>query len=195
MPFPLIPILIGAAISGGSQVASSITSRKNNQDTIDHSREVETIRDKRERDLARDDRAFQESQLNPFRHQMNQARSIGALDLMANSSYKPLQMDRSGPYGQYMPQTTGGYSFESSPDVQQAAQLLKRSVISGQARPTGSTGGLNLLQLMAAGAEADPTAPGVWSSPATAVPSELYEDPRSARRRIRVPEQEYREVI
>jgi hypothetical protein len=99
------------------------------------------------------DIALKESTQNPFRGQMSQAQAIALLDLLERGSYTPMKMQPAGRYAQYVPQTSGGYSYTKSPELIAGAGQLKRSVLQGQGMPTmtdsanwGKTGAQDLTQ-------------------------------------------------
>lgn len=157
MPFPLIPILIAAAM-GATETSRQISDRRNRNDSNEQS--------ELDRDLSRDRLAFDQSMANPFRHQLNQARSINVLEGMGNSSYTRPQVTAGGAYGQSAPQVSGGFSFESGPDGPAAARALQGTVMRGMTRPEDRNGGIDLMSLLAG------TGEDIWAAdPArTAVP-------------------------
>lgn len=107
----------------------------------------EDVREENEIDR-RYNAAVAESAQNPFRHQLDQARTLGTLDVMANAQLTPAKYTMPGIT---VPQLSGGFSYTPSQDQRTAAQLLQRSVASGQTAPSmtdpnnwGKTGALNL---------------------------------------------------
>lgn len=104
-----------------------------------------------DRELARQSLGLQESGMNPFRHQVDQARSLSSLDRLARSRYTPVQMQATGPYASHVPEMSGGYSYEKSPELVSDALRLQQDVRAGRVAPTqtnplnlGQTGVLNL---------------------------------------------------
>jgi hypothetical protein len=118
--------------------------------------------------------ALAESQLDPFRQQMSQGHDLTALDVIARARNTPVQIGMSGKYAGNMPQISGGFSYDMSPQNRADALALQASIRSGQTAPTmtdkanyGRTSVLNLANPGGptgyAGAPA-PTAPGVTPS-------------------------------
>src|SRR5688572_25565878 len=120
-----------------------------------------------ERELAEQRLAFQESALNPFRFQLNQARSANLLGGMAGSSYRRPTLTPQGAYGQSAPMISGGFSFEPDPMASSAARALEGTVLRGQTKPEGKRGGIDLISLMAGTAGDD-----IWAkNPTAAAPA------------------------
>jgi hypothetical protein len=89
-------------------------------------------------------RALQESTLDPFRHQVDQARDAAYLDRQASPFKPPAGMEAFTPS-----------ALNPRPDMQTAAGLLRDDVLSGHTAPTmtdpnnfGKTGTLDLLTLI-----------------------------------------------
>jgi len=160
MPFPLLPLLLMAGASAAGGVANSVASRRNQRDQNDFDREMEEKR-----------LALQESELNPFRFQLNQARSANLLGAMGNSSYSRPTLTPQGAYGQSAPQLSGGFDFQPDPMMPDAARALQGTVMRGMTRPQDKRGGIDLVSLMA-GDGGD-----LWAD----------EDPRAAVPRATVP--------
>jgi hypothetical protein len=140
MPFPLIPLIMGLAMGAG-EASSAIGGRSARRDARD---ENALDRELQERRMALD-----ESMANPFRHQLNQARSVNMLEGMANSSYTRPQLSSGGAYGQSRPTFEGGFSFESGPEGPAAARALQGTVMRGLTRPDDRSGGIDLVSLLA----------------------------------------------
>jgi hypothetical protein len=92
--------------------------------------------------------AVRESELNPYRHHLAQAQSLGALDLIARGAYTPPQISVPGVKA---PTITGGFEYTANPDMAEAAKRLQGVVASGRGAPSmtdpnnwGQTGGLDL---------------------------------------------------
>jgi hypothetical protein len=78
------------------------------------------------------DTMLQESNMNPFRGQMNQAASLASLDELERGTYTPVQLSTEGnPYASYIPKVSGGYSYTKSPELTSAAGALKHDVLAG----------------------------------------------------------------
>jgi hypothetical protein len=95
--------------------------------------------------------ALAESQLDPFRQQMAQGHDLTALDVIARARNTPVQIQAPGKYAQYVPQISGGFSYDMSPQNRADALALQASIRSGQTAPTmtdkanyGKTSVLNL---------------------------------------------------
>lgn len=86
--------------------------------------------------LNRENIAAAESMADPFRHQLSQGRAINSLDRMERASYTPVRATPTGPYAKYVPQVSGGFSYEKSPELMASAGALKRDVMSGRTAPT-----------------------------------------------------------
>ncbi len=141
MAWPLLALLAGSTAMQG--IGGALDASANRKLTKDELRQ-------RER-LATQGVAVQESLANPFRHQAAQAATAAALDRMERGTYKPVQVQPAGPYASYMPRTSGGFSYEKSPELVNASAALKRNVLAGKTAPTmtdplnyGRTGALSL---------------------------------------------------
>lgn len=131
--------------------------------------------------------AQRESELDPFRHQMDQAADIGKLDRLERASYKPVSvsMPAGSPYAKYMPQTSGGYSYEKSPELIASASTLKKNVMAGNGAPSmtnpdnyGKTGAVDIFGVMAG--KKDPTSSASFASGTPAPASSVGADPLGA---------------
>lgn len=86
--------------------------------------------------LQNQDVASAESMANPFRQQASQAATIGALDRQERGTYTPAKLASSNKYAGYVPQMSGGYSYEKSPELRASAGALKTDVMAGHTAPT-----------------------------------------------------------
>lgn len=156
MPAWLLPLLLagsaGASAAGG--IADRRAQRDMNRENLEHSKEVEQIRDKRERDLSLLDVAQSESQGNPFSHILSQIAAASMLDRLAREKPKTIQPGSETRYTKYIPQ--GGY--EASDRMRNAADALMTQVLSGRAVNTSAAdpnaprfGTLDLLHLIGQG--------------------------------------------
>jgi hypothetical protein len=98
--------------------------------------------------------ASKESTLDPFRSRMAQIGDVAKLDRVANATTAPRRLNIGGPFARFVPQSTGGYSYQESPELTGAARAAQTSVLSGQADPSmtnpanyGKTGALDLLSI------------------------------------------------
>lgn len=90
-------------------------------------------------DKARSDQStgLQESLANPFRHQAAQASTASALDRLERGTYsRPSVSLPNNPYAKYVPQVSGGFSYEKSPELINSARNLKTDVMAGRTAPT-----------------------------------------------------------
>jgi hypothetical protein len=166
MPAWLLPALIAAGTAGGA--ALNNRSQRQNRETEEQltregleQRETESLRDT----------ASAESELDPFRHQLNQANALSKLDLLARMKIAPTRITAPARYAGAIPQRSGGLSYEMDPQVRDMAEVLKRDVASGRTAPTmtnaanyGKTGAVDLiaaLQLAGRPASGTPAAPGL----------------------------------
>ncbi len=133
MPLP-IPALI--ALMMGSQAATSVGGgiAANNQRKSQEQLSRESLALDREQGLM--DTAARESELDPFRHQLDQAGALSKLDRLERASYSPVSVNLPDRYAQYKPTISGGYSYERSPEVKAAAGALKQNVLAGRTAPS-----------------------------------------------------------
>lgn len=96
--------------------------------------------------------ALEESLADPYRQQMNQAKDLTALDVIARARNTPVSISVPGKYASYVPTISGGFNYDMSPDMREAAKRIQRSVASGETAPTmtnpanyGRTAALNLV--------------------------------------------------
>jgi hypothetical protein len=142
---PIIAAAVGGGLNafGGNQQAKT-------------SKEIAKMTDKRERELARADMAAREAQLNPFRNTNAQLGSAVALDRVARGSYTQPKVTIPGLRPEFMPQWSGGYSYEKSDELKGAATAARDAVLGGQGQaPTmtnpanyGQTGVMDLLAML-----------------------------------------------
>lgn len=160
MPIPLLALLaLGQGAQGAAGALDAISGRKQQEKLSKASIAA---------DKARGDQstALQESMASPFRHQAAQGATAAALDRMERGTYAPTKLSMpNNSYAKYIPQRTGGFSYEKSPELISAARNLKTDVLSGRTAPTmtdplnyGRTG---TLALDAQGNPAPGTANGV----------------------------------
>lgn len=121
--------------------------------------------------------ASKESQLDPFRSRMMQMGDASKLDRVANATTTPRSINFGGPFAGFVPKMSGGYSYQKSPQLVNAARAAQTSVLSGNPDPSmtntanyGRTGALDLIGV--ANGSKDPSqtsafatgAPGAGSS-------------------------------
>jgi hypothetical protein len=156
MPAWLLPAILAA----GQALAAAAESRGRTASAEEDraaAKEVAALNNAADWERALLDTATTESALDPFRHQTSQARTLAALDQLERGQYTPAQLDvRGSPYAGYVPTLRGGYSYEPSPVLRQAAGALMTNVLAGQTAPTmtdaanyGRTGAVDLLAVLA----------------------------------------------
>jgi hypothetical protein len=126
------------------------------------------------KDTANQRVAVEESMANPFRHQAAHGATVSALDRLERGSYTPVTLatpPSAGKYASYVPQMSGGFSYEKSPELRKTAGALKADVMSGRTAPT-MTDPLNYgrTATLALDAEGNP-APGTRGGAASFRPS------------------------
>jgi hypothetical protein len=180
MPAWLLPLVMGLGM-GAQAIGSSISSRRNAETQAQTEKEIADARIKAEKELAQmnaqaawqrqtQQTASEEASLDPFRQQLYQGNAISWLDRMERERLDPINFDWSGnPYAHFIPQMSGGYSYEQSPELRQSAADLKRNVMSGMTAPSmtdpanyGRTAALNLL---ATAGGVDPASAGALAQP------------------------------
>jgi hypothetical protein len=161
MAIPLPLLLLMAGSQGASAAAGSIQASKARKSEEELSREKLAL----EREQGNQQTALQESTLDPFRQQMAQAGDMAKLDLLANASYTPTHVTPAARYASYVPQVSGGFSYQPSADVRAGAAKLKSSVMAGRGAPSatapanyGKTSALNLF------GTADPTTDAAFAT-------------------------------
>jgi hypothetical protein len=122
----------GAASAGANALSQNAQGKRQEQLTREGIASDEAMH--------RQNLALQESQLNPFRQQAFQASTAAGLDELERGAYTPVQLARPGGaaarYASAIPEMSGGYSYQKSPELTQAAGLLKRDVLAGHAAPS-----------------------------------------------------------
>jgi hypothetical protein len=127
-----IPLLAWLAMGAGQGVLGELdnNANRNQQDKLTA---AQIAAQKQARDQAT---ALQESLANPFRHQAAQISTASALDETANGRYTPVHLAAPSGMEKYMPQMSGGYSYEKSPAIINAATAAERDVLAGHTAPT-----------------------------------------------------------
>lgn len=141
---PLTQLILSALGAGAGGIASSISNRNA------QAQQIQATRDNTTANIAED-----ESKLNPFRQQLDQAHTIGALDMAQNARISPAKVAVSGRYASAVPQMSGGFSYAPSQEYTDSAGALKRDVMLGHSAPTmtnpsnyGKTSALDLSSLI-----------------------------------------------
>lgn len=154
--YHIAPAIMAALILAGAGAASSASSSMANRRSQREGNALTREQIAAEKEMQLKDIAAKEGMLDPFRDQLAQAGAIGKLDMMERASYSPTRMTPAGPYAEHVPNLTGGFSYEASPEMRSSASALKRSVMSGQGAPSqaipgnvGRTGALDLLRIAA----------------------------------------------
>lgn len=137
-------LALAGAAEGIGGILESRANRKNQEQLTE-----QELKAREAEDLRRV--AAAESLANPFRHQAAQGATAAALDRQERSTYKPVQVTPASAYAKYVPQVSGGFSYEKSPELVAASGALKRDVLAGHTAPTmtdpanyGKTAALNL---------------------------------------------------
>ena len=154
MPFPLlVPLIMAAAGAASSAAASSAAKKKAKADQESGAANLR----------------LEESSMDPFRHQMAQARNIGKLDMMEHASFTPRTITPPARYAGKVPTFAGGPSYAPSADVRSSAAALKQNVMAGQTAPTASdprnSGRTGALDLLAVASGVDPTTSAARPAP------------------------------
>lgn len=178
----------GVGVNAAGSLLSSYYGAKNanEQAGLDRQTRLDLQHNDLAASTARDTQSLagRESELDPFRNQMSQAKDIGQLDRLERASYAPVKlgMPSGSPYAKYMPQTSGGYSYEKSPELMASASALKKNVMGGNTAPSmtnpdnyGKTGAMDILGVMAG--KKDPTSSSSFSTGTPAPGSSLGADP------------------
>lgn len=157
----LLMAILGIGSGAASGVASSIGNRKNAELSAKTQKEIAEMEIADAEAARLLNTAMQESLLDPFRHQMNQAGDLARLDLMERASFRPTRFAADPRYGQPLT-ASGGFAYEMSPEIRRAARDLKTSVLAGRGAPTmtdpsnyGRTSVLDLLRVASGGTRAD----------------------------------------
>jgi len=125
----VIAPLIASAISG-------YLSSKNNSDNREAQQQENAANRLFSEDQDLRHTALQESELDPFRAEMSQGKDLTALDLMGRSNYTPVSVQASGKYAKNVPQISGGFSYNMSPQNRANLAQLYAAVASGRTAPT-----------------------------------------------------------
>jgi hypothetical protein len=128
-----VPAAVALGLKYGIPAAGSFLSGLFGGRREDKRREEDRQHD---RDMQQQDVASRESALDPVRQQLQQASALTRLDRVANGSYTPVRFNLGGPYASYVPQTSGGYSYEATPDVRAGIGLLRDDVLQGRSAPS-----------------------------------------------------------
>jgi hypothetical protein len=160
-------------LAAGSGVAGSVAGSISDINNRKRQRQKEQEALQAGRDANALDVATSETALDPFRHQMDQARALSSLDRLERGSYKPVSLSAAPGYEKYVPHLFGGASYEKSPELIADARALKQNVRGGNVAPTmtdptnyGKTSALDLVSIAAAGK--DPaTVSGAAGAPRT----------------------------
>lgn len=129
MPIPLLAWLaMGAGQNLLGQLDANATRDQQNKMT-----DKELAASKAARDQST---ALQESLANPFRGQASQIATASALDRTARGSYTPVHMTPPPGMEKYVPQMSGGYSYDKSPALTNAAAAAEKDVLAGHTAPT-----------------------------------------------------------
>lgn len=131
----MVPWLIPLLLAGGQAAGAAASSASNRGNREASERQAELDRAAREKADLRQT-ALAESTQNPFRQQLAQARAIALLDRLATAQTAPRTVTPAGPYAGYVPQMSGGVSYELSDTVQGDAGLLRDDVRRGRTAPT-----------------------------------------------------------
>lgn len=177
---------IGAGVAAGGALLTSLFAMKNANKQAELNRQQQTNMQTNSinANAAQDTQALasKESMLDPFRSRMMQMGDVAKLDRVANASSTPRQLNLQGPYAKYAPQMSGGYSYQKSPELVNAAKATQTSVLSGNADPSmtnsanyGKSGALDLLGV-AAGTK-NPAQASAMASGAPAAGSSLGANP------------------
>lgn len=151
-----LALILSAAAGGAEAIGGAVANNKKRKtDAATTAAELQA-----QRDLANQRVAADESMADPFRHQMAQAGDISKLDRMERGAYTPVHLGAAPGYESYVPQMSGGFSYEKSPEMISSAAALKRNVMAGNVAPTmtnpanyGSTAALNLVKIAADGVD------------------------------------------
>lgn len=137
--------LVPAATAATGAYGAYSQSKSSREDRELRREESEADRLLRERQVA-----LEESGMDPFRHQRDQAGALAYLDMLARAQFDPVQISVPGVQA---PQISGGMSYTPNPDLRESARMLQRDVATGRGAPTmtdpanyGRTGAMNLLQ-------------------------------------------------
>lgn len=151
---------VSLLLSAGSGVAGGVAGAISNANNRKRQQQLEREALQATRDSNTLDVAKSESAMDPFRQQLAQGNALFSLDKLERASYKPVTMSAPSRYAGSVPHLFGGASYEKSPELTQAAGMLKKNVLGGNVAPSmtdptnyGKTAALNILQILAQGAD------------------------------------------
>lgn len=143
---------LGGGLANG--IAGSIANINNQNRQAQAQQEANQL----SRDTNTLDVAKSEETLDPFRQQMDQAGDLAKLDQLQHASFHRVNVAPDPMYASSVPQVSGGFSYEKSPQLLSDAAALQKNIEGGNVAPTmtdptnyGKTGTLNLLQIAADG--------------------------------------------
>jgi hypothetical protein len=177
---------IGAAAAAGGSFLTNLFGMKNANDQAQKNRQQQL--DMQSNSLAANNAANTaaiaeaEAARDPFKSRMTQVGDVAKLDRVQNARTTPRTVAPTAAYAGSMPAVSGGYSYQKSPDVTNAAGAAKQSIMSGTPDPSmtnpanyGKTGALDLIGI--ANGSKDPTSPNAMATGAPAAASTLGADP------------------
>lgn len=155
-----IPLWAWLAMGGGQAVLGQLDANANrNQQTQLTDKEIAAQVAARQQATA-----VAEEGMNPFRQQAQQVGTAAGLDQLARGKYTPVQMSVPGKMAKYVPQFSGGYSYDKSPALINAANAAETDVLAGHTAPTmtnpANYGKTAALTLDANGNPTGPSRPG-----------------------------------
>jgi len=115
MPAWVLPVIMAAASAAQQAAAARAASQGRQMSDTQHKRQL----------------GFDESQSNPYREQLSQARSLNSVALAKGSRYTPYRMGGGGSYTDPVT-STGGFSFEEDPRTRPAMDALFESILRGE---------------------------------------------------------------
>lgn len=133
MPIGLGTLLLLAGAGSAASAAGSAISNNRNRESQEELTRERIASDER---MQGRDLLLKESMANPFRHQAAQAATLAALDHLERSRYSPVRLSAPARYAGYVPELSGGFSYERSPEVTASAGALKRDVMAGHRAPS-----------------------------------------------------------
>lgn len=113
-----------ALTAAGTGLSAAMDSRRAGQD-----REQQEASERRRTSL-------EESTLDPYRFQRAQASAASDLDRLAETEYSPVHYEAPARYAGYVPQRTGGTTYNRSDSVRSGARQLRDDVLAGHTAPS-----------------------------------------------------------